>query len=66
VIPAWVTQSATWVVERLRLATPVGSTSSAGVASWNHGESAMEPFGRADAALYAAKQAGRNRMVAAD
>jgi diguanylate cyclase (GGDEF)-like protein len=65
VFPAWSLEFAVAVVERLRRATPGGRTCSAGVACWNQTESAMELFGRADAALYAAKQAGRNRTVAA-
>ena len=40
-------------------------TFSAGVASWRPGEPADELEGRADALLYAAKRAGRDRIVAA-
>jgi PleD family two-component response regulator len=66
VIPAWLLETAVAVVERLRLATPAGLTASAALASWNRTETAAELFGRADAALYEAKQHGRNRTVAAD
>lgn len=53
------------VVERLRRATAEGLTASAGVASWNGHETGEELFARADAALYEAKQSGRNRTIAA-
>ena len=64
-IPAWPLDRAVEVVERVRRATPAGLTASAGVASWDGEESGSELFGRADAALYEAKQRGRNRTVAA-
>ncbi|HEY3723579.1 MAG TPA: GGDEF domain-containing protein [Acidimicrobiia bacterium] len=53
------------VLERLRAAAPGLLTFSAGVASWRPGEAADELEGRADALLYAAKRAGRDRIVAA-
>lgn len=65
VIPTWPLEIAVAVVERLRRATPEGVTASAGVACWDRTESASQLFGRADAALYEAKQQGRNRTVAA-
>ena len=64
-IPAWPLEIAVEVVERLRLATAGGVTASAGVASWDGRETGEELFGRADAALYEAKQSGRDRTVAA-
>ena len=66
VIPASPLETATTVVERLRLATPVGLTASAGLACWDRTETAAGLFGRADAALYEAKQRGRNQTIAAD
>jgi diguanylate cyclase (GGDEF)-like protein/PAS domain S-box-containing protein len=53
-----------WIIERLRAATPDGQTCSAGLAVWRPGESVDDLVGRADAALYRAKQAGRDRLVA--
>lgn len=53
------------VIERLRRATPHGSGCSAGVAGWDGAESAVDLFGRADAALYVAKKSGRDRIAAA-
>jgi diguanylate cyclase (GGDEF)-like protein/PAS domain S-box-containing protein len=64
-IPGRALDTAVVVVERLRRAAPEGCTCSAGVAMWNGAESATDLFGRADAALYVAKQSGRNQLAAA-
>lgn len=53
------------VADRLRLAAPIGVTCSLGVAGWTGAEPAATLFERADRALYEAKRAGRNRIVAA-
>jgi diguanylate cyclase (GGDEF)-like protein len=53
------------VIERLREATPLGQTFSAGVATWDGNETSDELVARADTGLYAAKEAGRNRILLA-
>jgi diguanylate cyclase (GGDEF)-like protein len=53
------------LVERLRAVTPEGETCSAGIAEWDGSESPEALVGRADAALYRAKRAGRNRALTA-
>ena len=53
------------VIARVREATPEGQTCSAGIACWDGSESPDELIGRADAALYQAKRAGRNRAITA-
>ena len=53
------------VLERLREATPAGSTCSIGVAEWEPGEAPEELITRADRALYGAKDGGRDRVVTA-
>jgi diguanylate cyclase (GGDEF)-like protein len=53
------------VVQRLRAVTPHGQTASAGVATWDRREPAQALLDRADAALYEAKVAGRDRAVSA-
>jgi diguanylate cyclase (GGDEF)-like protein len=53
------------LVERLRAATPDGESCSAGVAAWDGEEDAEALVGRADAALYEAKRAGRDRVSVA-
>jgi diguanylate cyclase (GGDEF)-like protein len=53
------------IMERLRLVTPAGQTFSCGIASWNEDETSEELIARADAALYEAKNTGRDRIVTA-
>jgi PleD family two-component response regulator len=53
------------VIERLLEVMPLGQTASAGVAVWDGSENAPELLARADAALYKAKGAGRNRALLA-
>ena len=52
------------LVTRLRAATPGGQTASVGIAYWDGSESPEAIVSRADAALYEAKYAGRDRVVA--
>jgi diguanylate cyclase (GGDEF)-like protein/PAS domain S-box-containing protein len=54
------------VLERIRKAVPDCQTCSFGYATWTGVESAPELMVRADAALYAAKAAGRDRIRGAD
>ncbi len=56
---------ATVIVERLRASTTAEQTASAGLAVWDGEESGERLFGRADRALYAAKEGGRDRIVSA-
>jgi diguanylate cyclase (GGDEF)-like protein len=53
------------VVERLREYTVAGQTCSAGIAVWDGDEPPESLVQRADAALYEAKNTGRDRSVAA-
>jgi diguanylate cyclase (GGDEF)-like protein len=53
------------LIERLREAMPEDQTVSAGLAHWDGEETTDSLVGRADAALYAAKRAGRDRIVSA-
>lgn len=53
------------ITERLREATPAGTSCSAGVAQWDRNEDPSTLVGRADQALYEAKHAGRNRTIGA-
>jgi len=57
--PLW---EAEHVVQRLRAAMPAGQTCSAGLACWDGEEDGVELLERADAALYRAKAAGRDRV----
>jgi diguanylate cyclase (GGDEF)-like protein len=65
VLPDYPADDATDIVERLRAATPDGQTCSAGLAQWRPGESVDDLVGRADEALYEAKETGRDRLVSA-
>ena len=65
ILPGCSLDSAGVLVERLRMATPEGESCSAGLAQWDGDEEAETLVGRADAALYRAKRAGRDRAVAA-
>ena len=53
------------MLERLRELTPERQTCSIGLAEWNHGETVTELVARADAALYRAKNSGRDVLVLA-
>lgn len=53
------------ILDRLRQVTPDRATFSAGLAAWTGSETADELVGRADAALYQAKQSGRDRVCGA-
>jgi diguanylate cyclase (GGDEF)-like protein/PAS domain S-box-containing protein len=57
--------TATTAADRLRAAVPDRQTCSIGVAQWDGAEPMSSLIERADAALYAAKGAGRNMTVAA-
>lgn len=65
VVPDCSPEDASEIVERLRAATPGEQTCSAGLAQWKPGESVDDLVGRADKALYEAKESGRNRLVSA-
>jgi diguanylate cyclase (GGDEF)-like protein/PAS domain S-box-containing protein len=65
VFPAWPTEHALAVIERLRAATPGGLTASAGLAAWRRGETQEQLIDRADRALYEAKSRGRDQTVTA-
>lgn len=65
VLPGCTIADAEMLVERLRASMPSGQTVSAGVACWDGEESSESLLGRADTALYEAKRAGRDRLIAA-
>ena len=53
------------IIDRLRLATPLAQSFSAGVALWHGDETSDQIVARADHALYQAKEAGRNQVLPA-
>jgi diguanylate cyclase (GGDEF)-like protein/PAS domain S-box-containing protein len=65
VLPGCTLDLAAEILERLRAATPGVQTCSAGLACWDLTESAEALLGRADGALYVAKEEGRDRLVRA-
>lgn len=64
-LPDTSAEQAAEIVERLRTATPMGQTCSAGLARWDYNESIDELLDRADKALYLAKAGGRNQLAEA-
>ncbi|MGH2953058.1 MAG: diguanylate cyclase [Solirubrobacterales bacterium] len=65
ILPGCAMHQAYALVERLRAQTPERESCSAGIAEWDGHEAAEALVGRADAALYRAKRAGRDRAIAA-
>jgi diguanylate cyclase (GGDEF)-like protein/PAS domain S-box-containing protein len=65
ILPGCDERDALPIVERLRQATPMDQTVSAGIATWEPWESPKALVERADAALYEAKRGGRNRSILA-
>ena len=57
------TPTAVAALEQLMGRTPMGQTFSAGVATWRTDEPALDLLNRADEQLYAAKSAGRRRVL---
>ena len=66
VLPDCLLEDAKRIVERLRALTPEGHTSSAGLALWDGSETGGDLLHRADVALYAAKDAGRDRTLVSE
>jgi diguanylate cyclase (GGDEF)-like protein/PAS domain S-box-containing protein len=64
-LPGCDVATATVIADRLRAAVPERRTCSVGVAQWDGSETTASLIARADAALYAAKAAGRDITVAA-
>jgi diguanylate cyclase (GGDEF)-like protein len=62
-LPVCHAEEAATVLDRLRIVTPDAQTCSVGVAEWDGVEEPSALLGRADAALYAAKNGGRNQVV---
>jgi diguanylate cyclase (GGDEF)-like protein len=64
-LPTTTLGQAVEIIDRLRVATPLAQTFSAGVALWHGDETSDQTVARADRALYQAKQAGRNQVLPA-
>ena len=65
VLPRCDLENALVLLARLRKATPEEQTVSAGVAAWDGEEAPEALVARADAALYEAKNGGRNQVIVA-
>jgi diguanylate cyclase (GGDEF)-like protein/PAS domain S-box-containing protein len=65
VLPETELEHACEVIERVRAATPLDQTCSAGLALWDFQESVDDLLSRADSALYLAKAAGRDQLAEA-
>ena len=65
VMPSCTAESARGAIDRMRTAMPAGQSFSAGVAEWDGLETIDALLKRADTALYAAKEGGRARTIAA-
>ena len=64
-LPGTSLEDAVAILDRLRVATPLGQSFSAGAALWDTNETSEQVVARADRALYQAKEAGRSRILAA-
>ena len=65
ILPSAGLQEAVALLDEMREATPEGQSFSAGVALWTRGCEPADTVAAADAALYRAKRAGRNRVLPA-
>ena len=63
-LPSCTLTEAQEVLDRMRMATPLGLGCSIGLTSWQEGEPPEDLIARADTALYASKRSGRNRTTA--
>ncbi|MEZ0166109.1 diguanylate cyclase [Kineococcus sp. LSe6-4] len=63
VLPGCTGSAAVAVADRIRAAVPHGQTCTVGIAQWHPGSAAEDVVRRADAALYAGKEQGRDRTV---
>ncbi|ROP34795.1 sensor domain-containing diguanylate cyclase [Pseudokineococcus lusitanus] len=64
-LPGCTPDEAVAVLDRVRAVVPHGQTCTVGVTRWRRGEDLAAAVARADAALYAGKERGRDRTVVA-